>query len=155
MPSRRTTYLTAASWIASLEVGGPYDIPAGLNLNTVRTMAQRAEGKTFSIRKPSAFRPPVVYRVDDGARPAVPTTATTPAPRPSKHRRPAPKESKTGRARAPGVDERIMALKIGQTLSLAKNEYGARNRAAAITQTTGRQFSVDVTPSGKVLTRRG
>ena len=73
---------------------------------------------------------------------------------PNKYRKPK-KERPIGRARAPGIDERIMALGVGDRLSLAKNQYGVRERAAIITKNTGRQFTVDTVDGGKVLTRRG
>jgi hypothetical protein len=73
----------------------------------------------------------------------------------SKYRRFKNAPQPVSRAREPGIDERVMALAIGKTLSLAKNEYGVRTRAAIISKNTGRQFTVDMVDGGKVLTRRG
>lgn len=49
----------------------------------------------------------------------------------------------TGRARAPGVSDRIMRLAVGATLSLATNGQAIRAAASIISRNTGRQFTVD------------
>lgn len=149
-------FLTPSDWLDSLEVGGPYDIPRGMSPKSLRAVAAkpRFERKTFTIKKPSTFKPQVVFRVDDGAAPAIQPGTEKVKPVPNKYRKPK-KTRPVGRDRAPGIDERIMALGVGDTLSLAKNQYGVRERAAIITKNTGRQFTVDMIDGGKVLTRRG
>lgn len=146
-------FLTPTAWLESLEVGGPYDIPRNLNPNSLRATASSLKAKTFSIRKPSSFKPPVVYRTDDGAAPVVPLSSEKAKPMASKYRRGSSTKAKPGRA--PNIEERIMALNVGARLSLAKNQYGIRERAAIISKNTGRQFTVDMVDGGKVLTRRG
>lgn len=59
------------------------------------------------------------------------------------------------RPRAPSTNDRIQRLAIGQALSLSTNENGIRAAAAIISRNTGRQFTIDDGPTGRVLTRRG
>lgn len=149
-------YLTPSDWLDSLEVGGPYDIPRGMAPATVRaaTAKPRFEAKRFTVQKPSSFKQAVVHRIDSGDAPAIQPGTEKVKPVISKYRR-FKNAPPVERKRAPGIDERIMSLNVNGTLSLAKNQYGIRERAAIISKNTGRQFTVDMVDGGKVLTRRG
>lgn len=138
-PARQPSYaerglISPTQWLDSLEVGGPYDIPKHLNPNSVKVMTHRdtfaASGKKFSARKPSAFKPLQIMRIDDGEAPAVPWVKGAPAPK------------KTVRKRRGNLAADIMALTIGEGIILDTNEYGVRDAAKEITRSTGRQFAV-------------
>lgn len=53
------------------------------------------------------------------------------------------------------IEDRLAKAKVGDRISLAKNEYGIRARAAVFSRNTGRQFAITEIDGVKHLVRRG